>query len=142
MENASKALIIAGAVLVSIALISIFMYVFTAIGHYRSSSQAQLQSNQVIAANKFFVEAAYDVNHTAAGIQIYGYDVYNIIQKANDINNNPDSPNFIEIKSSISANSLVSKKELTPQNITNLNKQYNYTYTFDSEGYVDMVKFD
>lgn len=142
MENASKALIIAGAVLIAVALISIFMYVFSAIGNLNSQQQAQLQSNYIIAANRFFVESAYDVNPSVGGIQIYGYDVYNIIKKAQDINGNPDSPNFIQINSSVSVSSLVSNGELTANNIANLKKQYTYSYGFDSEGYINRVTFN
>ena len=39
MENASKALIIAGAVLITVAVISIFLYVFNAIGEYQNQTQ-------------------------------------------------------------------------------------------------------
>lgn len=142
MENASKALIIAGAVLIAVALISMFMYVFSAIGDLRSQEQAQLQSNYIVAANRFFVESAYDVNPSVAGVQIYGYDVYNIMKKAEDVNNNPDAPNFIQVTSSVSQSSLVSVGELSAGNITNLKKQYTYTYGFDSEGYINRVTFN
>ena len=93
MENASKALIIAGAVLITVALITMFLYVFNAIGQYQQQTQAQQQSNQVIAANRFFVESAYDLDPSKSGVQIYGYDVYNLMRKAKNINNNPYEEN-------------------------------------------------
>ena len=131
MENASKAIIMAGAILISVALISIFMYVFTAISDYKSDSQAQLQSNEVIAANRFFVESAYDIKPSQAGIQIKGYDVYNIIRKAKDINENPDSEFMVEIYG------------LTEENAkNNLNGVYTYSYSFDSLGYIEAVTFN
>ena len=130
MENASKALIMAAAVLISVMLISIFMYVFTAIGDYKSDSQAQLQSNEIIAANRFFVESAYDINSGQSGVQIKGYDVYNIIRKARDINENPDSPFMIDV---------YGMNEENAKN--NLNGTYTYSYTFDSLGYINTITF-
>ena len=140
MENASKALIIAGAVLISVALRSRFMYVFSAIGEYKGQTQAQQQSNQVIAANRFFVESAYDVSSSAPGVQIYGYDVYNVIRKAEDINTNPDSPNYIENESSVNASSFV--LEDGTLNKANLTKLYTYSYGFDSDGYINSIDFE
>lgn len=131
MENASKALIMAGVVLISVALISIFMYVFTAISNYKSDSQAQLQSNEVIAANRFFVESAYDINPSAVGVQIKGYDVYNLIRKAKDINENPDSPFMVEVYGATEENAK-----------NNLDGVYTYKYTFDSLGYVNAITFN
>lgn len=132
MENASKALIIAGVILISVALISIFMYIFTAIGEYRSNSQAQLQSNEIIAANRFFVESAYDLDSSKPGVQIYGHDVYNLIRKANDVNDNPDSEFWIT----------TNLTEATFNNQSNLKKMYTYSYTMDSLGYVNALKFE
>lgn len=129
MENASKALIMAGVILISVMLISLFIYVFTAIGEYKSQTQAQQQSNQIVAANRFFVESAYDINSLRPGVQIKGYDVYNLIGKANDINENPDSPNYIENYSGLSVATV------------DLNKEYTYTYGLDSEGYVNSINF-
>lgn len=132
MENASKALIIAGVIVISVALISIFMYIFTAIGEYKSNSQAQLQSNEIIAANRFFVESAYDLDSSKPGVQIYGYDVYNLIRKANDVNDNPDSEIWIT----------TNLTEATFNNQSNLKKMYTYSYTMDSLGYVNELKFE
>lgn len=140
MENASKALIIAAAVLVAVAIMSIFIYVFTAIGDYNAQSQAQLQSSQITAANRFFVESAYDVNSEKNGVQIYGYDVYNILRKASDINENPNAPVTIEIDCAVSKTMFVASDGiLTEGNKMNLKKQYTYSYSFDSEGYINKI---
>lgn len=134
MENASKALIIAGATLIALMLISLFMYVFNAIGDYFEQQQAQQYSNQITAANRFFVESAYDVNPGVSGIQIYGYDVYNIIRKAEDVNDNPDSPIMIEIGGSVRVQNFADSSNLT--------KQYTYRYEMDTDGYVTRISFD
>jgi len=144
MENASKALIMAGAVLISVAIMSIFIYVFTAIGDLNSATQAQHLSNQVIAANRFFVESSYDVDSTIFGIQIYGYDVYNIIRKIKDLNNNETVPVTITINSHLTEQSFVSNpdsKVLTDRDKIYLLKKFTYSYNIDVDGYVCSVTF-
>lgn len=137
MENASKALIIAGAILIAVALISIFMYVFTAIGHFNSQTQAQQYSNQVIAYNRFFVESAYDVNPSLNGVQIYGYDAYNIIRKAKDMNLDEDAPVTIAINApSETIFDADGDGILTDQEKIKMQSQFTYRYEMDSEGYV------
>ncbi|MBO5141583.1 MAG: hypothetical protein J6C46_01060 [Clostridia bacterium] len=140
MENASKALIIAGVMLISVALISLFVYVFSAIGEYNSQTQAQQYSNEIIAANRFFVESAYDVDSLNPGVQIYGYDVYNLIGKAMDINENPDSPNYIEIEGASKEDFKDSDGKKKIENLTT--KKYTYDYGFDSEGYINRITFN
>lgn len=136
MENASKALIMAAAALIAVGLISIFMYVFTAISEYSSQTQAQQISNQIIAANRYFVEAAYDTDLAKAGIQIYGYDVYNLIGKAKDINDDPDG----EVEITIVGNPF--GEELSEDEKASLSSiKYTYKYYMDSMGYVNKIEF-
>ena len=141
MENASKALIMAGAVLIAVMLISLFIYVFSAIGEFNSQTQAQQQSNQVIATNRFFVESAYDVNPTKAGVQIYGYDAYNVIRKARDVNNNANSPVTITIEIPYSENNFDAGADgiLTDVEKARMNKQFTYSYGMDIEGYINRI---
>lgn len=131
MENASKALIIAGAILIAVMLISLFMYVFGTISEYNTQTKAQLYSNHITASNRFFVESAYDVNLSMPGIQIYGYDAYNIIKKANDINEDADAPVIIEINGGYSASSF--------DTVDKLKSIYTYSYGMDIEGYVNSI---
>lgn len=141
MENASKALIMAGAVIIAVMLISLFMYVFTAISDYNSQTQAQRQSNNIIASNRFFVESAYDINGSRAGVQIKGYDAYNIIRKARDVNNNANSPVTIELNIPYNESFFDSGADglLTEEEKLRLQKQFDYSYTMDIEGYINKI---
>lgn len=140
MENASKALIMAGAVFIAVMLISLFIYVFSAIGNFNSQTQAQQYSNQVIAANRFFVESAYDINSSVGGVQIMGYDAYNIIRKALDINDDPDAAVTIDIIApSYTTFDRDSDSILDETERANMKKEYNYSYSMDSEGYVNKI---
>lgn len=141
MENASKALIMAGAIFIAVMLISLFIYVFSAIGDFNSQTQAQQYSNQVIAANRFFVESAYDVNPSRAGIQIYGYDAYNIIRKAGDVNDDPNAAVEIDTDDAPLPETFDRDGDgiLDEVERANMKKQYNYSYRMDSEGYVNKI---
>ena len=136
MENASKALIIAGAILIAVALISLFIFVFSAIGEFNSQTREQQYSNQVIAANRFFVEAAHDVDSSNPGIQIYGYDAYNIIRKAEDVNNDVGAPVTIDVNMNDSYFGVGTDGIVTADGLTKLKKKFRYSYEMDSEGYV------
>lgn len=76
MENASKALIIVGGVLITVLIISLAMYVLTSARGVASASEERLSASQKMAFNRFF-EYYPD--------QIKGIDVYNIIGKIEDI---------------------------------------------------------
>ena len=141
MENASKALIIAGAILIAVMLISLFMYVFGAISEFNTNTQAQRYSNHITASNRFFVESAYDVNPSMSGIQIYGYDAYNIIRKAKDVNEDENAEVVIEINSSLSIENFDSDGDgkFTDAEIEKLRKQFTYSYSMDLEGFVNRI---
>ena len=140
MENASKALIMAGAIFIAVMLISLFIYVFSAIGDFNSQTQAQQYSNQVTAANRFFVESAYDINPSVGGVQIMGYDAYNIIRKAGDVNDDPDAAVIIDIDApSETTFDRDGDGILDEAERANMKKEYNYSYSMDSEGYVNKI---
>lgn len=90
MENASKALIMAGAVLGTVILISIVLYAFNVvINNTKLEADVQSYSTQVEAFNRYFIYSSNDIdNNRSNGIQVKGSDAYNIIAKVNDINNN------------------------------------------------------
>ena len=80
MGNASKAIIMAGAILITVLLISITMSVVTTLRDYSNVSSTQTQNSQVEAFNRFFVYS----KPYGDGL-IKGSDAYNIYKKAQDI---------------------------------------------------------
>ena len=80
MENASNALIMAGSVLVAVILISIAMYVFNTLRAYSEASSSEETSAQIEAFNRYFMYASY------FNEPIKGYDAYNAVCKALDLN--------------------------------------------------------
>ncbi len=92
MENVSKALIMAGAVLIAVLLISLIMFQLANIRQIANVSSAQTYHTQAEAFNRFFVYSKPESEDL-----IHGYDVYNIIQKAIDCNMNENSMGQIQI---------------------------------------------
>ncbi len=78
MENASKALLIAGGVLVGMIVISLFYYMFGKVGMLVSETDRNTLEEEVIAYNKGF--EAYNKK------LMYGIDVISALNKAIDNN--------------------------------------------------------
>ena len=84
MDNASKALIIAGSVLISILVISLSMYLVNAIKMYSESESSQRDASQAEAFNRFFI---YSQGYSeGSGGKTRLYDAYNIVSKIVDVN--------------------------------------------------------
>lgn len=138
MENVSKALIIAGAVLIATLLISLSMYVFKTIITYTEQSSVQSYSVKAEAFNRYFIYSSNDIdNNRANGVQIKGSEAYNIIAKVNDINNNDWSLDEIELIVSCDGDSSLENSFLTVsmengQEVRKDDKCYTYSYTVNS----------
>lgn len=92
MENASKALIIAGSILIAIIILSVLIYVF---GTYRNLAKTQedtAQQQEIAAFNRQY--EAYNKQY------LYGAEVITLINKAIDNNlktNGVTDKNYINI---------------------------------------------
>ena len=85
MDNISKALMMAGAMLIAIMLISLFMWFLEQVRIYNGDVTRQANYTEIEAFNRYFVYAkgvSDDNNH------ITGIDMINLIGKARDVNNN------------------------------------------------------
>lgn len=81
MDNASKALVMAGALFIAVMLISLTIYMVGELRYYAEASSTQALASQREAFNRFFI-----YNELSNNQPIKGSDVYNIICKAIDIN--------------------------------------------------------
>ena len=79
MENASKALIIAGGVLIGIMVASIFVYLFTTYGDYSETMYNRIYQRQQAQANNEYTQYEGSSENTI-------YDVVTVINKAKDNN--------------------------------------------------------
>ncbi len=85
MENASKALIMAGSVLIAVAIISLALYAYSNYREYARSSEQKLTLAQIENFNRFY--ESYEISGNANRIsanqyRIRGVDVLNIYNKA------------------------------------------------------------
>jgi len=92
MDNASKAIIIAGATLLAVGLISLFMMFYNTIRNYNTNIDKNQVKQEVSEFNKFFLQYTYDVEPSIAGSQIYGYDVYNVLSRVYELDRSDDLP--------------------------------------------------
>lgn len=79
MENASKALIMAGGVLVALLVIGLLLLMFNNVGEYQRSQNANKQSSQIAKFNMDF-----ERYNDSKGIS--GADIVSLINKVNDYN--------------------------------------------------------
>ena len=102
MDNVSKAVLYAGAILIAVGLISLTLLVFQSFREYNGLNRDAQVTQETLDFNKFFVESYYSIDGTysANGARISGFDVYNILVKIDDINNNPNRFYDIDISAS------------------------------------------
>lgn len=84
MENASKALLMAGGMLIALLVIGALLLAFNQIGDYEKGKSSMTKSSQVADFNKEFGKYSGD--------DIKGYDILTLINKAVDFNSRKDIP--------------------------------------------------
>lgn len=84
MENASKALLMAGGMLIALLVIGALLLVFNQIGDYEKGKSNMVKSTQVADFNKEFAKYTGD--------DIKGYDLVTLIHKAIDFNSKKSMP--------------------------------------------------
>lgn len=123
MDSASKAIIIAGGVLIGMLVIAVSMYMLTSFRTFYEQSMEQFEMQQITSFNSFFTQYTSPIK---------GYDAYNIIGKINEINADDNSNYSISFVDTIT-------REGTFYFTENLNKDYNYSYSYDSDGVIKSV---
>ncbi len=82
MDNAAKALIIAGGILIGMLIISLTMYLYISFQDYYAKSMLMHTSYEIVAFNS---------NFTKYSNEISGADVFNILSRVYEVNNDDDS---------------------------------------------------
>lgn len=83
MENASKALLMAGGVLIALLILTLLVYLATSTTRMANSQDQRVKTEQTIAFNKEY--EAYDKT------KMYGIDVISVMNKAIDYNKRLDA---------------------------------------------------
>jgi hypothetical protein len=79
MDNASKALIMAGGILIAIMVASLFVYLFTTYGRYAENMYDRINQRQITEANNEYTKYEGASDNTI-------YDVVTVANKAKDHN--------------------------------------------------------
>lgn len=94
MDNASKALIIAGGMLIAIMVASLFVYLFASYGSYAEDMYDRINERQITEANNEYTKYEGSDENTI-------YDVVSVINKAKDnnksLNLNPGDRGYIRV---------------------------------------------
>lgn len=86
MENATKALLIAGGTLIGIMILSLGMTLFAEMSSYVESSQATIRSNELNAFNTQFLKYYYADYDTNASANLAIHDVITVANLAKENN--------------------------------------------------------
>lgn len=88
MENASKALLMAGGMLIALLIIGALLLMFNQIGDYEKAQTTSEKVSQVTDFNKEYVKYTYD--------DIKGYELISLINKAIDFNKKEGVANSVD----------------------------------------------
>ena len=120
MDNASKALIMAGAILISIAIVGVGVYIFSSTSSITSSGQQQIDATAAQTANSTLRQYT--------GTRVRGSTVKEFIEYINVLNTNDTFPVDITVTNSVTGD------------IVN-NTYYEVTATdSNADGYYDAVE--
>ncbi len=145
MDNASKALLMAGAVLITVLVISLTMYIVSAIRSYSEGEAMATSSSQIEAFNRYFVYLA------PSGSKIKGYEAYNVICKAYDLNKT-FGDNIIQIwfrtpithtkdiEDLLDAEAIFEHRSSEKGHYLNVLNDYTYTYTYGNDGRINEIR--
>ncbi len=140
MENASKALLIAGAILIAILLIGIAMMVFNNIGGITDIAGQQVDQMQITAFNRPFEQ--YE------GPNVSGSNVRALISNINSSNatNANDESRQVKLTSGSEAGlSATAWSSGNPVKITGTigsNYRYEVVFSTDNSGFINSVKIN
>ena len=160
MDNASKAILYAGAVLIAVGLISLLMFFFQRFRDFNTARNDASYSEEVKNFNRFFEESYYSIDgtYTSAGALINGYEVFNIISRIKDDNNRGNS--YFEItysgapqieavynqisnsRAQVGGRVRVDFSVLPEDQTAKLKARYRYSYKVDpGTGYIYEIRF-
>ena len=124
MENASKALIMAGSVLIAVAVISAALYAYSAFRGYTETNERMYSAQQIMDFNRFY-ESYFD----GTNYPLRGVDVVNIYNKAID-----DEISTINITNDVRTNLILGDY---PEE--HFQEKYAFSVTYDAEGRISSI---
>lgn len=131
MDNASKAIVMAGGVLIAIALISVAVYAFNSARNFASSADDILSASQIQSFNRFYQEYRTGAGTTST---IDCIDAVNILNRAVEDDIEADVTSNL-----ITANNLNGTTVYTADSKNYTTKTLSYSLSYDPVGRVSKV---
>lgn len=136
MDNASKALIMAGGILIAVLIIGLAIYILASARGFASASNDQAELSAIESFNRYYL--SFDST-------IQGIDAVNLYNKAKDDSNRVNHIHEVstsEVNEDIKslAEGLANGSKDVAGSYEMLKKNYNYKYSFDSDGYVNSIE--
>lgn len=126
MDNASKALIMAGGILIAVMIVSLSMYLLAGARGFASASNDQAELSAIESFNRYYL--SFDST-------ILGIDVLNIYNKA--IDDSTRTNHMHEVNVSVPSGVITLLNGVDGS--TYMNVPYSYSYGFDSDGYINSI---
>lgn len=127
MENASKALVMAGGILIALLIIGALMLMINQVSDYQRTETDSEKTQQLADFNKEYVQFTYD--------DIKGYELISLVNKVIDYNIKETVGNSVDYnkKITVSINMKGFKNKYGVKNVTSLFTKD--TYTIDEKRY-------
>lgn len=122
MDNASKALIMAGGILIAVLIISVAIYVLATARGFANEANKDAEASAIASYNRYYESFG------PSGSTIKGIDALNIYNRVQDDNNRHTSIRGITINSSAAS---IANKMSQPDGAAYMNDNYTYTYTYE-----------
>lgn len=127
MDNASKALIMAGGILITVLVIGVAMYVLASARGVAHTANEEMQASAAESFNRYY---------ESFGENIKGIDALNIYNKALDDNTRYTSVRYIEITVDKDAMDAMEGADGVTNGMTD---DYHLSYSKDSDGYISEI---
>ena len=126
MENASKALVMAGGILIALLVVGALMLMINQVSYYQKSETTSEKAQQQADFNKEYVQFTYD--------DVKGYELISLVNKVIDYNKKDAVGNSVDYTKKITViiNMKEFKKKYCVSNVASLFKQDTYTISNDN----------
>ncbi len=137
MDNASKAIILAGGILIGVLIISISMYALATFQSFYESNSEALKAKRIAEFNSYFES----IPGTKEEDKFYtkGYEVYSAYNKCQEILGDLDSEFTVNcVLNDTNFDGNIKKYFYFTEK---LEEDYEYTYTYNGEGVISSIRF-
>ncbi len=126
MDNAAKALIMAGGVFIAVMIVGLAIYILNGARGFASAANDQAELSAIESFNRYY--QSFDSTIT-------GIDALNIYNKAIDDSTRANHTHTV----TVSIDSSIINQLNAPDGYNYMTNKYSYSYTFDSDGYIDNI---